>query len=170
MSRLPGKADPLLLPYRPCVGIMLINADGLIWIGRRPPEISAGGENWQMPQGGIDEGEAPELAALRELAEETGTGKAQIIGETRDWLHYDLPPSMLGVALHGKYRGQRQKWFAMRYTGADADFNIDNPPGGFKPEFEAWRWARSAELPGLIVAFKRNVYQAVIAEFAGLLR
>jgi putative (di)nucleoside polyphosphate hydrolase len=170
MSRLPGKVDPLLLPYRPCVGIMLINADGLIWIGRRPPEISAGGENWQMPQGGIDEGEAPELAALRELAEETGTGKAEIIGETRDWLHYDLPPSMLGVALHGKYRGQKQKWFAMRFTGVDTDFNIDNPPGGFKPEFEAWRWARSGELPGLIVPFKRNVYEAVIAEFAGLLR
>lgn len=162
--------DPLLLPYRACVGIMLINAEGLIWIGRRHPANVEDGENWQMPQGGIDRGEAPDRAAFRELAEETGTDKAEIIGEARDWLHYDLPPSMLGVALHGKYRGQRQKWFAMRFAGVDTDFNIDNPAGGLDPEFDAWRWARGDELPGLIVPFKRNVYEAVIEEFRSLIR
>lgn len=170
MSTSASRIDPLLLPYRACVGIMLINADGLIWVGRRCHDIVEYGENWQMPQGGIDDGEAPDLAALRELAEETGTDKAEIIGEARDWLHYDLPPAMLGVALRGKYRGQRQKWFAMRFTGVDADFNIHTPPGGLPPEFEAWKWARSEELPGLIVPFKRNVYEAVIAEFRGLIR
>jgi putative (di)nucleoside polyphosphate hydrolase len=170
MSKSSSNSDPLLLPYRACVGIMLINTDGLIWVGRRCHAIVEYGESWQMPQGGIDEAEAPDLAAFRELAEETGTDKAEIIGEARDWLHYDLPPEMLGIALHGKYRGQSQKWFAMRFTGADADFNIHNPPGGFEPEFEAWRWARSDELPGLIVPFKRNVYEAVIDEFRGLIQ
>lgn len=170
MSTSASRIDPLLLPYRACVGIMLINTEGLIWVGRRRHDIAEYGENWQMPQGGIDDGEAPDLAALRELAEETGTDKAEIIGEARDWLHYDLPPAMLGIALRGKYRGQRQKWFAMRFTGVDADFNIHTPPGGLPPEFEAWKWARGEELPGLIVPFKRNVYEAVIAEFRGLIR
>jgi putative (di)nucleoside polyphosphate hydrolase len=162
--------DPLLLPYRPCVGIMLINPEGLIWIGRRYDNIVEEPQNWQMPQGGIDADEAPDMAALRELAEETGTDKAEIIGEARDWLHYDLPPSMLGVALRGKYRGQRQKWFAMRFSGADSDFNIHNPPDGLTPEFDAWRWARGDELLDVIVPFKRNVYEAVIEEFRGLIR
>lgn len=170
MTKTSSTIDPLLLPYRACVGIMLINAEGLIWVGRRCHRIVEEGENWQMPQGGIDGAEAPDLAAFRELAEETGTGKAEIIGEARDWLHYDLPPAMLGIALHGKYRGQKQKWFAMRFAGADTDFNIHNPPDGLKPEFDAWRWARSDELPVLIVPFKRNVYEAVIEEFRGLIR
>ena len=168
MSKAASTIDPLLLPYRACVGIMLINAEGLIWIGRR--RFIEDGESWQMPQGGIDDAEAPDLAAFRELAEETGTDKAEIIGEARDWLHYDLPPALLGSALHGKYRGQKQKWFAMRFTGADTDFNVDNPPGGVEPEFGDWRWARGDELPGLIVPFKRNVYEAVIEEFRGLIR
>jgi putative (di)nucleoside polyphosphate hydrolase len=162
--------DPLLLPYRACVGIMLINSEGLIWIGRRCKGADEEGENWQMPQGGIDPAEAPDIAAFRELAEETGTDKAEIIAETRDWLNYDLPASMVGRVLHGKYRGQRQKWFAMRFTGADTDFNIHHPPGGLPAEFEAWRWARSDELLGLIVAFKRDVYLAVIEEFRGLIQ
>ena len=170
MSQTISTIDPLLLPYRACVGIMLINAEGLIWVGRRCHDIVEDGENWQMPQGGIDGEETPDLAAFRELAEETGTDKAEIIGEARDWLHYDLPPALLGTALHGKYRGQKQKWFAMRFTGADTDFNIHNPPGGVGPEFEDWRWARGDELAALIVPFKRNVYEAVIEEFRGLIR
>ena len=131
MTKTSNTIDPLLLPYRACVGIMLINAEGLIWIGRRPRNMVKNGENWQMPQGGINSAEAPDLAVFRELAEETGTGKAEIIGEARDWLHYDFPPAMLGVVLHGKYRGQKQKWFAMRFAGVDTDFNIHNPPGGW---------------------------------------
>lgn len=170
MSKTASTIDPLLLPYRACVGIMLINAEGLIWIGRRHHSIVEDGENWQMPQGGIDGAEAPELAAFRELAEETGTDKAEIIGEARDWLHYDLPPALLGTALHGKYRGQKQRWFAMRFVGVDTDFNIDNPPNDLAPEFDAWRWARGDELLGLIVPFKRCVYDAVIEEFRGLIR
>ena len=170
MSTSANAIDPLLLPYRACVGIMLINADGLIWVGRRCLNNVEAGENWQMPQGGIDGEEAPGLAAFRELAEETGTDKAEIIGEARDWLHYDLPPALLGTALHGKYRGQKQKWFAMRFTGADTDFNIHNPPGGVEPEFEDWRWVSSGELPSLIVPFKRDVYEAVIDEFRALIR
>jgi len=169
MSRSLEAVDPTLLPYRACVGIMLINADRLVWIGRRSARIVEDAENWQMPQGGIDEGEAPEAAALRELAEETGTDKAEIIAETRRWLDYDLPPALLGSALKGKYRGQRQKWYAMRFTGIDADFNIHSPPGGHEPEFEAWRWAAPDELPELIVPFKRKVYEAVIEEFAPLI-
>ncbi|WP_088348618.1 MULTISPECIES: RNA pyrophosphohydrolase [Rhodomicrobium] len=157
------------LPYRAGVGIMLINADGLVWVGRRRQDVMEAGENWQMPQGGIDEGEAPAAAALRELAEETGTDKAEIIAETALWLHYDLPAEVVGIALKGKYRGQRQKWYAMRFTGADEDFNIHAPPGGHIPEFEAWRWIAADELPGLIVPFKRNIYEAVIEEFRSLL-
>jgi putative (di)nucleoside polyphosphate hydrolase len=166
----PGQAiDPATLPYRPCVGIMLLNGRGLIWVGRRRLEVAELGESWQMPQGGIDDAEAPAAAALRELAEETGTGKAEIIGETGDWLHYDLPPQLVGQALHGKYRGQRQKWFAMRFTGVDTDFNIHQPPGGHEPEFDAWQWVDAAELMRLIVPFKREVYRAVTAEFCALL-
>lgn len=167
MSDEPIAGDPALLPYRPCVGIMLINADRLVWVGRRR-NIEAG-ESWQMPQGGIDEGEEPGAAAVRELAEETGTDKAELIAETALWLHYDLPPAVLGTALKGKYRGQRQKWCALRFTGVDADFNVDAPPGGHEPEFDAWRWVAADELPGLIVPFKRHIYKAVIAEFSHLL-
>ena len=170
MSKTANSVDPLLLPYRACVGVMLINTEGLIWVGRRHRAVVEEAAGWQMPQGGIDRGEAPDIAAFRELAEETGTNKAEIIGEARDWLHYDLPPAVLGIALHGKYRGQKQKWFAMRFTGSDSDFNIDNPPDGIPQEFDAWRWARSDELLTAIIAFKRNVYEAVIEEFRGLIR
>jgi putative (di)nucleoside polyphosphate hydrolase len=161
-----AKLDLSALSYRPCVGIMLINSDGLIWLGRRCSDNPEDPDNWQMPQGGIDEAEEPSLAAYRELAEETGTGKAKIIAESAIWLDYDLPPHLLGIALKGKYRGQRQKWFAMRFHGDDADFNIHAPPGGHPPEFDDWRWARGGELLELIVPFKRNVYEAVLAEFS----
>ena len=158
------------LPYRPCVGIMLINQQGLIWSGRRCEMVAEVGETWQMPQGGIDKGEEPATAALRELAEETGTDKAEILARTREWLHYDLPPDIVGTALKGKYRGQKQKWFAMRFLGADADFNIHAPPGGHPPEFDSWRWTPTEELLRAIVPFKRSVYEAVVREFEQFLK
>lgn len=161
--------DPDTLPYRPCVGIMLLNDAGLVWIGRRLANIVEDGANWQMPQGGIDTDEDAADAALRELAEETGTHQAEILAETAGWLHYDLPPELIGVALKGRYRGQRQKWFAMRFTGMDADFNIHEPAKGHPPEFDAWRWASAQELPGLITPFKRAVYVSVIQEFSAFL-
>lgn len=170
-----SKPLPLLraddLPYRPNVGIMLINSDGLIWVGCRPTADEAPAYSWQMPQGGIDPAEDPAQAALRELAEETGTNKAEIIAQSREWHYYDLPAEQIGIALKGKYRGQRQRWFAMRFRGCDTDFNIDvPPPGGHEPEFIDWRWARADEVVDLIVDFKRPVYQAVVTEFRTLLR
>lgn len=155
------------LPYRPCVGIVLLNTTGRIWIGRRM-NFGGDGQYWQMPQGGIDPDEDPALAAHRELTEETGTAKAEIIAEAPLWLHYDLPPDMIGIALKGRYRGQRQKWFAMRFKGTDDEFNIHAPPGGHEPEFDAWRWASADEVLRIIVPFKRPVYEAVLTEFRHL--
>lgn len=158
------------LPYRPCVGIVLLNHAGEAWIGRRISKWSGDPwrDMWQMPQGGIDRGETPREAALRELHEETGTDKAEILAESRQWLRYDLPPEALGVALKGNYCGQEQKWFAMRFTGADSDFDIGPRPGGHTPEFDAWRWARLEETVALVAPFKRLVYEALVREFAGL--
>ena len=149
------------LPYRPCVGVMLFNREGLVFVGRR---IDQTVEGWQMPQGGIDEGEEPRQAALRELKEEAGTDKAEIIGEMQDWVTYDLPAHLVGVAFHGKFRGQTQKWFALRFTGEDADINLTT----HEPEFSSFQWVGMDELPGLIVPFKRDIYRAVIAAFRGL--
>jgi putative (di)nucleoside polyphosphate hydrolase len=146
------------LPYRPCVGIMLINREGLVFVGRRIDQTM---EGWQMPQGGIDDGETPHQAALRELKEEAGTDKATIIGEMDEWLTYDLPAHLLGIALHGRYRGQRQKWIAMRFTGEDSDIDIAT----HEPEFAAWKWLALEALPRLIVPFKRDTYAKVIAAF-----
>jgi len=146
------------LPYRPCVGIMLVNAEGLVFVGRR---IDQTVEGWQMPQGGIDDGETPAEAALRELEEEAGTNKAVVLREMDEWLTYDLPPHLLGIALHGRYRGQRQKWIAMRFTGEDKDINIRTA----EPEFAAWKWLALEALPRLIVPFKRDTYAKVIAAF-----
>jgi len=148
---------------------MLINEDGLVWIGRRIPkwEGDKGEHVWQMPQGGIGKNEPPEQAALRELREETGTDKAEIVARTQDWLTYELPPEALGKALKGRYRGQTQLWFAMRFTGTDADIDIGHGHGE-KLEFDAWRWERMDRLPDLVVPFKRHVYERVVQEFAHL--
>lgn len=144
------------LPYRPCVGLMLFNKGGQVFVGKR---IDQTVEGWQMPQGGIDAGETPRQAALRELQEEVGTDKAEIIAEMEDWITYDLPAHLIGVAFHGKYKGQRQKWFALRFTGEEGDINLT----AHEPEFSAFRWVSLEKLPGLIVAFKRDTYKTVIA-------
>ena len=149
------------LPYRPCVGLMLINAEGKVFVGRR---IDQTVEGWQMPQGGIDKGETPEQAAMRELKEEVGSDKAEIIASHPDWLNYDLPPHLVGVALHGKYRGQSQKWFALRFLGKDSDINLVT----HEPEFATWRWVAMGELLSLIVPFKRDIYRKVVAAFQHL--
>lgn len=154
--------------YRPCVGIMVINAKGLVWMGRRADaagEEEGRGEWWQMPQGGIDPGEDPAAAAVRELFEETGIRSVEILGETEDWLRYDLPAHLLGKAWGGRYCGQQQKWFAMRFSGADSEIDIV-PAAGHKAEFTAWRWVPLAEVASLIVPFKRDVYLQVIEAFA----
>jgi putative (di)nucleoside polyphosphate hydrolase len=144
------------LPYRPCVGIMLFNKNGEVFVGKR---IDQTVEGWQMPQGGIDKGETPRQAALRELQEEVGTDKAEILGEMEDWVTYDLPAHLIGVAFHGKYKGQRQKWFALRFTGEDRDIDL----ASHEPEFSAFQWVSLENLPALIVAFKRDTYRSVIA-------
>lgn len=166
---MPSSASATPLPYRPCVGIMLFNPAGLVWIGRRVHKFHDQGIShfWQMPQGGIDRSEEPKAAALRELYEETGAKSVEVVAESRGWLTYDLPPNLVGVALKGKYRGQQQKWFAMRFVGADGEFDITHHDRD-NPEFDAWRWAPIDELPSLIVPFKRGVYLDVIAEFRHL--
>jgi putative (di)nucleoside polyphosphate hydrolase len=147
--------------YRPAVGIMLLDRTGKIFVGRRI-DMPAGLAAWQMPQGGIDPGETPRQAALRELKEEVGTDNAEILGESRSWLHYDLPPEIAGGMWGGRYRGQRQKWFAIRFTGEDADID---PAATEHPEFDAWEWVAPERLPALIVPFKRLLYLDVLAEF-----
>ena len=137
---------------------MLFNRHGQVFVGKR---IDQTVEGWQMPQGGIDKGETPCQAALRELKEEVGTGKAEIIGEMEDWVTYDLPAHLVGLAFHGKFRGQRQKWFALRFTGKDSDIDLT----AHEPEFSAWKWLALDELPAMIVPFKRDTYAAVIAAF-----
>ncbi len=159
--------------YRPCVGIVLINLQGLVFVGRRKarrgPDLVAAEHEWQMPQGGIDEGEAPYDAALRELREETNVSSVSFLAEAPDWLSYDLPNDVTKKSWRGRYRGQKQKWFALKFTGEDSEIDIDAPDGGrHKAEFDAWRWERLERLPELIVPFKREVYQAVCAQFAPL--
>jgi putative (di)nucleoside polyphosphate hydrolase len=146
--------------YRPAVGIMLVNPAGLAFIGRRI-DMPAGLAAWQMPQGGIDPGESPREAAFRELNEEVGTDKADILAETGGWLHYDLPSDIASRMWSGRWRGQRQKWFLMRFTGTDADIN----PATEHPEFDAWEWVEPERLPELIVPFKRQLYRELLAEF-----
>jgi putative (di)nucleoside polyphosphate hydrolase len=149
-------------PYRLGVGVMLINNKRHVFVGRRN---DMAGDHWQMPQGGIDKGEEPRAAALREMKEEIGTDKAEILAESRGWFAYDLPPELARTAWKGRYRGQKQKWFAARFTGRDADINLETE----HPEFEAWQWIAPADLPRLIVPFKRKLYVDVMEEFRALL-
>ena len=161
--------DPNTLPYRSGVGIVLLNAEGRIWIGRRFEDLVSQEyqQRWQMPQGGIDKGEDPKIAAFRELYEETGVLSASVIAESKNWIQYDLPPEAVGKAMKGKFRGQKQKWFAMRFVGEEQEINLS--PKDHKPEFDAWRWASAHEVVDEIVGFKRNAYRTVLEEFRPLL-
>lgn len=156
--------------YRPCVGIMLLNDEGLVFVGRRRAKRlsdALGGDHlWQMPQGGIDAGENPYQAALRELTEETNVTSVEPLAEAPEWYCYDLPADTTKKAWRGRYQGQRQKWFAFRFTGPESEINVLAPAGGVKPEFDTWRWARMETLPELIIPFKRGVYERVVAAFA----
>jgi putative (di)nucleoside polyphosphate hydrolase len=157
------------LPYRPCVGVMVLNRAGLVFIGRRSegPEHIDETHVWQMPQGGIDRDEDPWPAAIRELYEETSIRSVERLGEISDWLSYDIPPNIVGQAWGGRYRGQTQKWYALRFTGDDGEINISSPGGGgHKPEFIAWKWEPIANLPDLVVPFKRATYERVVKEFS----
>jgi len=151
------------LKYRPGVGAVLFNAQGKVWVGRRvSKQDNKPSHFWQMPQGGMDKGETPEEAVYRELEEETGTSKAEIITETTEWLTYDLPKGLAKRSWNGKFVGQRQKWFAMKFTGTDDDFDLNSHK---KPEFSDWRWENIQDLPDLIVPFKRQMYEAIVKEF-----
>jgi putative (di)nucleoside polyphosphate hydrolase len=156
------------LPYRPCVGVMVLNRAGRVFVGKRldGPEHTDPTHEWQMPQGGVDPGEDPWPAARRELHEETSIRSIEKLGEIKDWLTYDIPHDIVGQAWQGKYRGQTQKWFAVRFTGNETEIDIAHPPGGHEPEFSAWRWERMERLPELIIPFKRPVYERVVKEFA----
>ena len=153
------------LPYRANVGAALFNPAGQVFVARRADLPNAEGVpgGWQLPQGGIDPDEDPRAAVLRELEEEIGTAKATILGEHDEWLSYDLPPELIGKALGGRYRGQRQRWFALRFTGHDSDIRLDlDPP----PQFDAWRWAALAALPALALGVKRASYPTLATAFA----
>ncbi len=156
------------LPYRPCVGLMVINRAGLVFIGRRKNGLEHvdATHAWQMPQGGVDPGEDPWPAALRELREETSIRSVEKLAEIPEWLAYDIPRDLVGQAWKGKYRGQRQKWFALRFSGDESEINIAHPEGAHKPEFTDWRWEPMKNLPGLVIPFKRPVYERVVEEFA----
>jgi putative (di)nucleoside polyphosphate hydrolase len=146
---------------------MLINRKGLVFVGKRADEpLAPGGVGhwWQMPQGGLDQGEDPEVAALRELEEETGVIRARILGRTQGWYSYDLPQGLVGTAWHGRYRGQTQLWFAASFEGEDSEIDLEPKPG-HEREFDAWQWVPHRQLPDLVVPFKRRVYEGVIREF-----
>lgn len=153
------------LPYRPCAGVMILNRDGRVFVGQR---LDSTLEAWQMPQGGVDPGEDALQAAIREVGEETGIAPEhlQLIAEAPEELRYDLPEELVGKLWQGKWRGQRQRWFLFAFTGTDADVNIQTA----HPEFRAWKWADPAELPAMIVPFKRALYEAVLAAFDEPLR
>jgi putative (di)nucleoside polyphosphate hydrolase len=158
------------LPYRRCVGAMLLNREGLVFVGHRvaDEENRSLSYPWQMPQGGVDKGEELEPAARRELHEETNIGSVALLAEAPDWYAYDIPRETVSGKM-AKWRGQTQKWFAYRFTGPDSEIDVAAPGGGaHKAEFSAWRWVPMAELPGLVVPFKRPVYEKVVAAFRHL--
>jgi putative (di)nucleoside polyphosphate hydrolase len=161
---------PAPLPLRPCVGVVLFNAEGLVWVGRHQPRWARlrddfGDTFWQLPQGGIEPREPSREAAFRELWEETGVRNASLIGEIPGWLTYELPRELLGVALKGKFAGHRLRWYAMRFDGIDSEIDISGR-GGNRPEFDAWQWVPLADVPRLAVDFRRPVYEEVVQEFA----
>ena len=169
-----GLPDREAMPYRDCVGVAVFNAQGNVFIGRRKPdemtedrtEVAA---PWQMPQGGIDSGEDPLKAALRELFEETNITSVSLLAEAPEWIYYDLPDEALGVALKGKYRGQRQRWFAFAFTGDDSEIDVLAPgEGKFPAEFDAWRWEKLTRTPALIVPFKKQAYDKIVEAFADI--
>ena len=157
----PASGEGERRPYRQGVGLMVFNAEGRVFVGNR---IDCPSENWQMPQGGIDPGETPRVTAMRELEEEIGTRKAEIVAESRVWLCYDLPSEISRQAWGGRFRGQKLRWFALRFTGADKDIRLD----AHEAEFNAWRWVDIDELPALIVLFKRAMYERLVEEFSTL--
>lgn len=171
---MPAHPDRSSLPYRDCVGIAVFNREGDVFIGRRkaegdPEQSVEQGAPWQMPQGGIDKGEDPLKAALRELYEETSISAVSLLAEAPEWIYYDLPDEALGIALKGKYRGQRQRWFAFAFTGKDDDIEVTSPGGGKHPaEFDAWRWEKLSRTPALIVPFKKLAYEKVVEAFADI--
>lgn len=164
MNKIP---DRKAMPYRDCVGIVVFNRKGEVFIGERAPDAKGTyALSWQFPQGGMDKGEEPIDAALRELYEETSIRSVSILTAAGDWIFYDLPDELLGVALKGKYRGQRQKWFAVLFEGDEAEINVTNPAEGAHPaEFASWKWAPLEEVPALIVPFKRDAYEEVVKAF-----
>ncbi len=150
------------LPYRPGVGLMILNQDLEVFVGRR---IDSKTEAWQMPQGGIDDGETPEDAAMREMEEEIGTRNAEIIFKTKEWYKYDLPVYLISKLWNGRYRGQRQKWFLLKFLGQDSDIDITK----HQQEFTEWKWVNIEDLPQIIVPFKKKLYITVIEEFRDVL-
>jgi putative (di)nucleoside polyphosphate hydrolase len=163
---------PTALPYRKAVGATVFNRAGLVWVGRRSDANAEGegaGHWWQMPQGGLDGDEAPEKAVFRELYEETSIKSVKLLREAPDWFSYDLPVDLVPNSWGGRYRGQTQKWFALRFEGEDSEIDVAHPGGGkHKPEFSAWRWEKLERLPDLVISFKRNVYREVVSAFGDL--
>ena len=161
------------LPYRPCVGILVLNHQNKVWAGHRITpdggELSLSDKRWQMPQGGIDKGEEPLAAAKRELWEETGITEVRYLAASSNWIKYDLPEALIGKALKGKFRGQKMAWFAFRYEGDEDEINISHPPDGAPVEFDAWQWVEMEQLLELIVPFKRSMYEEVVEEFRRLI-
>jgi putative (di)nucleoside polyphosphate hydrolase len=166
--------DRETLPYRDCVGVAVFNKAGQVFIARRiaeddPEHSSEMGSPWQMPQGGIDKGEDALVAARRELYEETSIKSVSLLAQAPDWIYYDLPDEALGIALKGKYRGQRQRWFAFAFEGEDSEINVTAPGGGdAPPEFDKWRWEDLEKTPDIIVSFKRDAYAQVARAFADI--
>ncbi|WP_074380981.1 RNA pyrophosphohydrolase [Bartonella doshiae] len=162
------------LPYRRCVGILVFNHEGKVWVGRRLVSCTYAEtemtRRWQLPQGGIDEDEEPLDAAHRELYEETGIRSIKFVKEAQDWFYYDFPQELIGCVLGNKYRGQMQKWFAFQFTGECSEIAINPPPDGNKAEFDQWKWADLETLPSIVVSFKKNVYMKVVNEFRGSFR